>query len=626
VSNSRILLFCGAALLGAMLGCSSNEEATPAAKSTANQRVKNFWTSFREANRLRTEGKFEEAATVYIECREQDPQHEETLFYLGVTLEQCGRYNEAAEAYRELLQVNPRSGRGLSQLASLIATPAPGAATDFPAAEELLRRLIEVNREQAGPFLQLGWLALNRGDAKSASDDFMLAAESGSAEGFAWAGFTDYVQGRRQQAAERFARPIEIQRKERELAGAGIRSEGDVLPAPDKPLSALDRAALISEFFLHPPMDADASFESVGPEALRRGGGGAWGDFDGDGMPDLAIAGKRLELYRNAGGSFADVTRTAGLSGVACAEQPVWVDYDSDTRLDLYASCGSGPMLYRNLGDGRFADATEAAGLAGDRSISKAVFFDADGDGTPDLVEATDSDVRLYLNSSGRFAVQDTSSWSCGSTATDVAAADFNGDGRADLAIVCWREGVRILLNQTGSWEEHEVGAVGTDSHGLVAFDYDRDGRPDLLVTSRAPWEDALRNLFQPEFNRPPSQPRLFRNTGEGHFEDVTTAMGLNRSCGTMQAVAADFDGDQWVDLLLANGSPDALRLEPSVFLRNDSGKRFTTQAHLPGPGNLVSTSAADFDGDGDVDLYLGGNPLLPNSSGAVGVLRNTAR
>lgn len=86
-----------------------------------------------------------------------------------------------------------------------------------------------------------------------------------------------------------------------------------------------------------------------------------------------------------------------------------------------------------------------------------------------------------------------------------------------------------------------------------------------------------------------------------------------------MQAVAADFDGDGWLDLLLINGSLDALRLEPSVLLRNIEGREFRETAYLPGfgsPANYVGGAVARMGRKGPPIILLASNPVLGTVAG----------
>lgn len=627
-----------AAILAALtlLCCSSGDETPTRQVDASRDHVRQFWTTLRQANQARLDGRTEDAISAYRKSLLLDPNHEEALFYLGVSLEQAGRYTDAVSTYERLITRNPSSGRALSQLAELLLTPLPGAPPDFGRAESLIRRLLEANQEQAGPFLLLGRLELNRGDWPAAMKNFLLAAHSGAQEGYAWAGYTAYVQGDHDAAVEYCRQPLELQRRERAMAGSGVRAEGDVLPAPEEPLGALDRAALIATSLIRAIQDDSASrpegFESIAAE-IACDGKGSWGDYDGDGYPDLAVGGRRLILYHRTAGSFRDVTRQARLDGVKDVSELVWVDYDSDGRLDLYLSGGNGVQLFRNAGGGHFQDVAAGAKLTGKRHVSRALFFDIDGDGARDLLEAGSpghgaTPVRLYRNNAGVFAPASAPPVNADETAVDAAAADFDGDGRVDLALACWKHAVRVFFQRDNfTWEQTTPAAADRDTFSIVSLDYDRDGAMDLFVGNHASWEDSLRSQHQPTFPAEKSTPILLRNTGKGDFEDVTRAAGLVSAYGTMEALAADFDDDGWVDLLLANGSLDSCRLEPSVVLRNEHGTGFVSWRRIPAgdrPSNTVSGAVADFDGDGNLDIFLNSNPRLPVSVAAGGVFRNT--
>ncbi|NQT14340.1 MAG: VCBS repeat-containing protein, partial [Planctomycetes bacterium] len=175
--------------------------------------------------------------------------------------------------------------------------------------------------------------------------------------------------------------------------------------------------------------NGDGTFFDVAPDArvfdARFGMGGAWGDYDGDGDLDLAVANfarfnedgtfsEADALYRNNGdGTFSDVAPPAGLgqppptpkdewtTGMPrCAEswQPFWFDYDGDGALDYFVSCEVGSnLLYRNNGDGTFADVTEEAGLWG--STGHGIDAgDYDGDGDLDLFVTGTGTNRLWRN------------------------------------------------------------------------------------------------------------------------------------------------------------------------------------------------------------------------------------
>jgi enediyne biosynthesis protein E4 len=204
--------------------------------------------------------------------------------------------------------------------------------------------------------------------------------------------------------------------------------------------------------------DGGGRFSEVGGEAGVRGAdrslGCAWGDFDGDGDPDLYVAnfGEPNRLYRNDGdGTFTDVARSVGVDDTGHGAGAAWGDYDNDGRLDLYVfNTNAGTQanadadvdrLYRNLG-GTFTDETRDAGLFAHEDGEAAVWADFDCDGWLDLFVANRSDFsrqrnRLFRNlGTGGFADVTSEAGVDGTGfAQPAAVADYDGDGRLDLAV-----------------------------------------------------------------------------------------------------------------------------------------------------------------------------------------------
>jgi tetratricopeptide (TPR) repeat protein len=640
------------------------------------QRIRNFWSLYHEANEHRSQGNFAAAVPLYRECLRANPRHEDSLYYLATSLQELGQYTEAAETFGKLIELNPASSRARSQLGNTLALLAPGAPADLTAARKAFEGSIEINREEAGPFLRLGQLDLNQGRLEAAREHFQVAAGFGSPEGNFWLGYTLFRQGRNQEASRFLRRALDTYIRERKVAARGVLSEGDVLPAPGKPLTALERTALKSmlllywvgqrsggypegfpnEFRLHLSSNSSlleprgaATRESLPPRWVTAkpsllGGRGAWGDYDGDGRPDLVVAGqgRELRLFRNQGGNFSEITAAANLTGIRDVWDAYWVDYDGDRFLDLYlirsGFLGTGRNhLYRNLGHGKFANVTAAAGLEGERATARAVFADFDGDGLVDLVEVgarteRSGSVRLYRNT-GRGFVEQTSQagFAARATAVDCALGDYDRDGRPDLFVLYWKSPAVLYRNLgNGRFLDATASAglskLGGQGFSTLFFDYDNDDRLDLVVTAHAPYEEAVRSLLQPQGKASRNTPRVFRNQGNGSFQEVTERVGLTKAYGTMQALAADFDGDGWKDLLLVNGGLDAARLEPSVILRNDQGRAFHEWPYLPGydaPANSLGAAVADANGDGTPDIYLSQNLVLRPAFGAGGLYFN---
>jgi hypothetical protein len=151
--------------------------------------------------------------------------------------------------------------------------------------------------------------------------------------------------------------------------------------------------------------DGDGTFTDVaratGVDDTGNGAGAAWGDFDNDGLLDLSVFNTNAatpanadadvdRLYRNRGAAFADVTRDAGLFAHEDGEAAVWADFDCDGWLDLFVANRSDfsrqrNRLFRNLGNGQFVDVSGAAGVEGTGLAQPAAVADYDGDGRLDI-------------------------------------------------------------------------------------------------------------------------------------------------------------------------------------------------------------------------------------------------
>jgi len=337
-----------------------------------------------------------------------------------------------------------------------------------------------------------------------------------------------------------------------------------------------------------------------------------------------------VALFRDGRGGWLEVTREAGLAGAAGAWEATVFDENGDGWQDLclvragYIGAGKN-SLYRNE-QGRFREVTAERGLSGERPTARAVAADLDGDRRMDLVEvgaagSTAPPVRLFLNrAEGLVESSADLGLSYPSTAVDAIANDFDGDGENDLFVLGWRAGARLFRRSGRRFTDVTaiagMGDVGGEGFSALSLDYDRDRQMDLLVTAHAPLELSLMRLLYPALTSQRHRPRLFRNRGQGRFEEVTAAVGLDRCYGIMQAASADFDGDGWPDLVFALGGLEKGHLEPGVILRNAEGKRFVEWAYLPGfdaPVNASAAAVADWNRDGWPDVFLSGAGLFRN-------------
>jgi len=659
---AAVFVVCVALITVARFRSAAGAQASSGVNQAERDRVAAFWAAYDQAGVLRSKGEFTRAAELYREALQLNPSHEDSLYYLGSCLYELGDYAEAEQQLRSLIALDPESGRAYGQLGRLLSVAAPGAPHDLPAARQAFERELQIYTEQAGPLLELGGLELNQGNLARAEQDFQAATRLGSAEAEFLLGYVFFLEGRSAEAAHSFDKVLAKYRADHKLTTKGVLSEGDVLPDPDKALTALQRAALksmlLSYWNKHRGVDlgADAGLLRVheqvpgkpqvqmkGETGVRAGGRAAWADFAGDGHSGLAVGGANFVLYRSQDGKYADVTRAAGLAGIHDVVEPYWVDLGGNGRPDLYLvrpglSSGGQNLLYRNQGDGTFRDVTAATGLAGKRSTARACFGNFTGGGRLDLLEVgpagNGSSVRLFRNTGNRFVDVTASSGLASSvTAVDCAVADYNGDGKPALFVQFWRRPARLFRNEGGSkfvdvTQRAGLAGLGTQGYSSIFFDYDRDGRPDLLVTSQAPLEQVSRWLLQPQTATKCSTARLFRNQGDGTFREVTRGAGLGGCYGTVQAMAADFDGDGWSDLLLVSGGLDAQQLGPSVLFRNVQGKKFVPWADLPRPGmpaNYLGAAVGPAGNDGWRKVYLSSGPL-PGGLSAGGLFRLSTR
>jgi len=588
------------------------------------ERILSFWDTYRRATTARIAGDYDAAVRNYRESLEIDPQHQDSLFFLATCLEATGRYSDAVDVLRELTSLYPEHARGWSQLGKVLATKAPGAAFDPVAADAAFRRAQQLNQEHSGPFVSRGLVALERGDFAEARELFDIAANAGAPEGIFFAGLTDYLQGRLDEAARSFRRVLALFEHEKELTGKGVTSEGDV---SEGPLSALDRSRLRALLFLHWSTDDDDLELDPGETRFEtlltmndENTMGAWLDADRDGHMDLALTSPEgIKLLRNTGDGWSDVTADVGLDTAPGASNAYPFDADGDGRTDLYVT-GDTNVLYIN-DEGRFVDRTDGYGLTGARATARVVTADLDGDGRTDLLEVGEPPARLYLRGDAGFEKRILAP-SYQAYTVDAAVGDVDGDERPDVFLLGWRSPGRLFRGTahgfTDATKDARLEGVGGNGLSALFFDTDGDGDLDLLVTTDAPLELSLRRLLEPTRRAKKGTPRLFENDGRGQFSEITADAGLDHHFGVFRAIAADVDGAGWDDLVFAHGGFEHTHLEPSVILRNREGRDFVAWAYLPSidtPRRALGVTAADIDGDGTSELFVSGTGILGRSS-----------
>ncbi len=223
----------------------------------------------------------------------------------------------------------------------------------------------------------------------------------------------------------------------------------------------------------------------------------AVGDFDNDGLPDIAIAtSDRVLLFRNIGGGrFADVTQPARIVTINHPSGLIFVDYDHDGDLDLFVTGegnnGSRPnVLWRNNGDKTFTDWTQQAGLGGEGSTTAAMLTDLNNDRAVDLVvTGSGSTPTFFANPrDGAFRPTPLFPESGLPPTTGVIALDFNKDGWMDIALThSGTPGLSLWKNVDGKRFERVALPLQNATRGwsVAAIDFDNDGWLDLADDRR---------------------------------------------------------------------------------------------------------------------------------------------
>lgn len=290
--------------------------------------------------------------------------------------------------------------------------------------------------------------------------------------------------------------------------------------------------------------------------------GCAWGDYNNDGALDLLVAGGNhpLFLYRNDGSTFTDVGgETAGMPYFPTSRGVAWGDYDGDGWLDLYVCYEQSNVsrLYRNDRDGTFTEVTNEAGMEFIQAGlgSQCSWVDHNNDGLLDLSVAriqqatgAASQPRLYTsNGDGTFTDLALASGITGHSTEGVAWGDYDNDGFLDLYLGGNQNRASYLYHNNGDGSftnvYDEAMDAGAGALGVAWADYDNDGFLDL----------AQGNGKLPQYNESgPSNPFLFHNNRNGTFTQVAASAGVTAQRRYRTTSWADFNLDGHIDLFMA--------------------------------------------------------------------------
>jgi hypothetical protein len=414
-----------------------------------------------------------------------------------------------------------------------------------------------------------------------------------------------------------------------------------------------DRVKESGVTFVHRVVD-DAAV-AYKPVHYDHGNGIAVADVDGDGLPDIYFTNQigGNQLWKNlGGGKFADITKDAG---VALADRisvtASFADVDNDGDEDLFVTTvRGGNVLFENDGRGRFHDVSKPAGVDYVGHSSGAVFFDFDNDGLLDLyvcnvghytadergrggafvgladgfdghLHADRSETAILYKNLGGLRFRDvTKATGLGDAgwSGDASVADLNDDGFPDLYTLNMQGSNHSFQNQGGKAFVDRTPQVFPrtpwGAMGIKFFDYDNDGRSDLLVTdmhsdmsltvgpereklkSRMAWTteylqgDGTKFIFGNAF---------FHNVGASRMEEISDRVGLENYWPWGPSVG-DLNADGWQDVFIASSMDYPHRYGINSLLLNNRGETFLDSEFLLGiePRRGGRTHTAWFDVD----------------------------
>ena len=349
----------------------------------------------------------------------------------------------------------------------------------------------------------------------------------------------------------------------------------------------------------------DGTFEDVTEKAGLQGigydMGVAVGDYDNDGYEDLyvtAYGGNRL-YHNNGNGTFTDVTEKSGTGGNGWSTSAAWVDLDNDGLLDLVVLryldwkfddvwCGEHregyrsychpdifkpivPLVYHNDGNGHFTEVAAKVGIDKPGKGLGIAIADFDRDGKIDLVVANDSMLEYLYRNKGDGTFEEvgmTAEMAVDSDGRTYAGMgvdfqDYDNDGLPDLIITNLANQRYALYRNNGdssfSYDSYISGIAGMtllhSGWGIHFFDYDNDGRKDILIAQGHDLDTIELNYPQLRYKEPML---LAHNTGKG-FADVSATSGdvFHQAWTGRGLVVGDLDNDGRIDAIVTtNGGP----------------------------------------------------------------------
>lgn len=361
-----------------------------------------------------------------------------------------------------------------------------------------------------------------------------------------------------------------------------------------------------------------APYSTDSPVQRLRGMGqsAAWGDFDGDGSPELFVGSvnfrsKSVYLFQNNVSDFIEITGYSGLNDESIRSASV-ADYNNDGLPDLLlgtVKSYSAPKLYTNLGPG-FVNTDYVLSSTGSGVTGHVIWLDYDRDGWPDILHVATGNIALYRNTGfGTFEdVTSKTGINPRLKSNSAVTLDYDNDGWPDIFFA--NKGFNSLYRNKGNGKFVDVssrtGIFGDEKWNTVsacAGDFNNDGLPDLYAVNISTKRKAL-----------------FQNVEGKRFEDITVVSGTDDIGDGRTCTWLDFDLDGLLDLYTAN------HLNPSKLYKNLGAGKFqdvAPQAGIDYPIDVFTSAWGDYNSDGLLDVFLTGHIGITLKTGVRGTTGN---
>jgi len=346
-------------------------------------------------------------------------------------------------------------------------------------------------------------------------------------------------------------------------------------------------------FAQHHFADVTTQYGIYGQSGLGHAVG--WGDINNDGLQDVAFSnqeGDRFWLYKNNGDEFVNITSSAGLSGNN-GEKILFVEVNGDEWVDLVLRPRSGSQkIFLNNGNETFS-------LMSSSGVNEGIRLAADfnSDGWIDLMSTSNNSCSIFYNQNGQsFQKEDIGP--CSDIMTAIAL-DYNQDGWQDIYLGTYGDSPNILYKNNGDGSfQNTTDISGLEypysAHGLCSGDFNNDGLEDIYVGS---YSNSTAG-------------RLFENNGDGSFTDVAAQLGASGYQDTRTSSWVDYNNDGWLDLFSSHHN---FYTYSNTLLKNSEANSFSEVGPSMGIsgewiGDYFGVGWADFDNDGDMDLFAAGH------------------